>query len=391
MFLGQIQKKNPRLMEAALQLHRSGVIPPSCFVIDLDAVAANTRMLVQSAAQNGLSLYFITKQVGFNPLFAREAVKNGIEKAVAVDWNEAFTLMENGVELGHIGHLVQIPDKYLGPLLRAKPEVITVFSVEKARRLSEVAQAEGLQANVLLRVVDRKDYIYSGQEGGIALSDLERALDEIHSLPNITIAGVTAFPCTVFDSLKKAFVITNNLHTLCKAADLLAKRYSLEGLQLNVPGNSCCATFPLIREYGATHAEPGNALTGTTPLHALCDQPEIPALIHVSEISHKSKDMAYCYGGGLYRRSSVDKALVGNDPASLKEAKVFAPDNTAIDYYVGLKPAAKGDFHVGDSVLWSSRAQIFVTRSSVAIVSGIQSGKPALDGIFNPFGQKVAY
>jgi predicted amino acid racemase len=146
----------------------------------------------------------------------------------------------------------------------------------------------------------------------------------------------------------------------------------------------------LIREFGATHAEPGNALTGTTPLHALRDQPEIPALIHVSEISHRSNDMAYCYGGGLYRRSIVDKALVGNDVASLKEARVVAPDNTAIDYYVGLKPAAKNDFQVGDSVLWSSRAQIFVTRSSVAIISGIQSRQPVLNGIFNPFGQKVA-
>ena len=391
MFLGQIQKRNPQLIAAALELHRSGAIPPSCFVIDLDAVAANTRVLVQSAHEYNLSLYFITKQVGFNPAFAREVSRNGIKKAVAVDWNEAFSLMENGIEIGHLGHLVQIPNKYVSTLLRAKPEVITVFSVEKALQLSQAAVAEGLQVNVLLRVVDKKDFIYSGQEGGIPLADLERAMDAIHALPNLKIAGVTAFPCTVFDSLKKTYLPTNNLYTLNKAAERIAKRYGLEGLQLNVPGNSCCDTFPLIRKYGATHAEPGNALTGTTPLHALCDQPELPALIHVTEVSHHSKDMSYCYGGGLYRRSSVDRALVGNDPAGLREVKVVTPDNTAIDYYVGLKSAAKNEIHVGDSVLWSSRAQIFVTRSTVAIVSGIQSGKPMLDGIYNPFGQKVAY
>jgi len=391
MFLDQIQRNNPKLISAALDLHQFGEIPPSCFVIDLDAVAKNTRSLVQSAHENDLSMYFITKQVGFNPEFAKEVQDNGIEKAVAVDWNEAFSLLRNRIPLGHIGHLVQIPNKFMAALLQAKPEVVTVFSVEKARQLAQVAAEEGLKLNVLLRVVARKDFTYSGQAGGIALTDLEKDLDMLHAMPNIKIAGVTAFPCTVFDPLKKEFIATNNLHTLHKAAQTIAKRYGSEHLQVNAPGNSCVETFPLVRKFGATHVEPGNALTGTTPLHALHTQPEIPALIHVTEISHQFENTSYCYGGGLYRRSSVTKAFVGRNGANLMEVRVISPEKTSIDYYVGLKSMAKNEINVGDTVLWSSRAQLFVTRSSVAVVRGIQDGNPVLTGIYNPFGQKVDY
>jgi len=391
MFLDQIRKYNPDLLSVALEFHQSKIIPPSCFVIDLDSVTENTKALVQASNENDLSLYFITKQVGFNPIFAKEVCKHGISKAVAVDWNEALSLLRNKIPLGHIGHLVQIPDCFLEKMLHAAPEVITVFSIEKARQLSQVALKENLQVNILLRVVDKDDFIYSGQTGGIALSELERSLEVLNTLANLKIAGVTAFPCTIFDPLKNKFIPTKNMHTLNKAAEIITKHYAKEHLQINAPGNSCCDTFPIIRRYGATHAEPGNALTGTTPLHAMCNQPEKPALIHVTEISHEYKNTYYCYGGGLYRRSTVTKALVGKDPNALIEAKVLSPEKTSIDYYVGLKMGAKGKANIGDSVLWSSRAQLFVTRSSVAVVRDIRKGKPKLVGIYNPFGQKIDF
>ncbi len=391
MFLDQIRKYNPDLLSVALQFHRAGKIPPSCFVIDLDTVIENTRALVQTAKKNDLTLFFITKQVGFNPVFAKEVWKNGIAKAVAVDWNEAVSLIKNKIPIGHIGHLVQIPDCFMETMLRANPEVITLFSIEKARKLSQVAQKENLPANVLLRVVDNGDFVYSGQTGGIPLSALERSLDVLNTFPNIRIAGVTAFPCTAFDPLQNKFVPTKNLHTLGKAAEIIARQYSHARLQINAPGNSCCDTFPLIQRYGATHVEPGNALTGTTPLHAVSSQPEKPALIHVTEISHEYKNVYYCFGGGLYRRSTVTKALVGNEPTALKEARVISPEKTSIDYYVGLKMSTKERAEIGDSVLWSSRAQLFVTRSSVAIVKGIRHGKPELAGIYNPLGWKTDF
>jgi len=386
MFLDQIRKYNPDLLKTALEFHQSGIIPPSTFIIDLDMVIDNTHALVKSAQKNNLSQYFISKQVGFNPIFAKEISKNGIQKAVAVDWNEAINMLRNNIPLGHVGHLVQIPNCFIEKFLKSNPEVITVFSFEKARQLSEFAQKEQLQVNVLLRVVDNNDFIYSGQAGGFQLSQLDKNLDEIHSLPNINIAGVTAFPCTTFDPQKNCYVPTKNLHTLKKAAEIITKHYATEHLQINAPGNSCCNTYPLIRENGGTHVEPGNALTGTTPIHAVSSQPEKPALIHVTEISHFYKNIYYCYGGGLYRRSTVSKALIGNTLTSLHEAKVISPDKTAIDYYVGLKMNQKEKAAVGDSVIWSSRAQLFVTRSHVAIIKGIQHGNPELVGIYNPFG-----
>ena len=37
---------------------------------------------------------------------------------------------------------------------------------------------------------------------------------------------------------------------------------------------------------GATQIEPGHGLTGTTPLHAVEDLPETPAVVYLSEVSH---------------------------------------------------------------------------------------------------------
>ena len=63
---------------------------------------------------------------------------------------------------------------------------------------------------------------------------------------------------------------------------------------------------------GGNCGEPGHGLTGTTPLHAACaEEPEIPAIVYVSEVSHNFQGKAYCYGGGHYRRSHVKQALVG--------------------------------------------------------------------------------
>jgi predicted amino acid racemase len=38
----------------------------------------------------------------------------------------------------------------------------------------------------------------------------------------------------------------------------------------------------------------GHGLTGTTPLHAVRDEPEPPAALYISEISHHHGGRAYC-------------------------------------------------------------------------------------------------
>ena len=76
--------------------------------MDLDAIAFNTRQLVQAADQNGLNLYMMTKQIGRNPEVAKLIAANGIERAVAVDPWEAH-LWAGRASPWERGHLVQIP------------------------------------------------------------------------------------------------------------------------------------------------------------------------------------------------------------------------------------------------------------------------------------------
>ena len=94
-----------------------------------------------------------------------------------------------------------------------------------------------------------------------------------------------------------------------------------------------------LAEAGATQVEPGHGLTGTTPLHALEDLPEIPAVVYVSEVSHLHRGEAYCFGGGLYIDPVFPdypvKAIVAREPTSAERAlrTVEIPPPAAIDYY----------------------------------------------------------
>ena len=150
------------------------------------------------------------------------------------------------------------------------------------------------------------------------------------------------------------------------------------------PSASCCATFEQMVNYGGNCAEPGHSLTGTTPLHAVKDQPEIPCCVYVTEISHNCEGLGYCYGGGYYRRSHVANALVGKSPGESEMLSVIPPECESIDYHFGLSKTCR----VGDTVLMAFRYQIFVTRSDVVLVKGIQSGNPEIIGIYDSQGRQ---
>ena len=155
------------MIRAAVELHQKGQIEPNTYVVDLDAVEGNARLIAGAARASGLSLYFMTKQVNRNPEFAKAVAGQGIPKAVAVDWDEALTLHQNGIAIGHVGHLVQVPQSVIGSLLSAEPEVLTVFSVDKAAQIAREARRLGLEQPVLLRVVGEDDQFFPGQVGGI--------------------------------------------------------------------------------------------------------------------------------------------------------------------------------------------------------------------------------
>ena len=64
---------------------------------------------------------------------------------------------------------------------------------------------------------------------------------------------------------------------------------------------------------------------------------------------------------------------------------MIPPTDESIDYHFELSENSK----VGDTVIMAFRSQIFVTRSDVAVVSGIQTGQPRIEGIYDSLGKQI--
>lgn len=385
MFLDITLRRNIKLVETAFELHQKGSIEPDTYILDVDSILYNAKCIKKEADMYGVKLYFMTKQFGRNPYIASEIMKLGYAGAVAVDWREGKILGENGIKLGHVGHLVQIPKNDIEEILLQKPEVITVYSVEKAKEISDVANRLKITQNVMLRVIDKDDILYPAQYGGFYLSELIEKAKQISAMPNIKIYGITSFPCFLYNGESESIEKTKNMDTLCAAKKVLEKELHLKLSEINTPSATCTSTINKIYSVGGTHGEPGHGLTGTTPLHAIRDEIEVPAIVYVSEISHNLDESSYCYGGGYYRRSNTKNALIGKDILDARKLEFVTPSMESIDYYLELKGNAK----VSDTAVFASRSQIFVTRSKVAVVKGIQKGNPEIIGIYDSLGRQI--
>jgi predicted amino acid racemase len=385
MFLQTTIKRNNNLIKTAVQLHQQGVIQPDTYVLDLDTIINNGRLIQQQADSYGIKLYFMTKQFGRNPLIAKELMKLGYVGAVAVDFKEAELLAANGIRLGHVGHLTQIPSGKVPTMLNMAPGIITVYSVEKAEEISRAAKKMGIVQKIMLRTIGPSDILYPAQYGGICLDDVVAVAQKIAALPNVKIHGLTSFPCFLLEKKLGRFEPTPNVQTMLIAEKILKEQLGIQIMQMNMPSGTCVSSIPQIAKMGGTHGEPGHGLLGTTPLHAIREEPEIPGIVYVSEISHQLGDVSYCYGGGYYRRSNMVQALVGRRSDELDVVKTEPLDNESIDYHIGLKCRAA----VGETVVFSFRTQVFVTRSEVAVVKGISTGKGQLMGIYDSLGRLI--
>lgn len=371
MFTDVTKRRNPQLIQSAVALHQSGKIPPNTYVVDLDAVAYNVAELSKASKQHGVQLYFMTKQIGRSGFIGNWIAQHGIEKAVAVDFDEAQILANAKVQIGHIGHIVQPGmNQWLEVLENIRPEVVTLFSLERARQLSAAAQKLGKVQDVILRVIKPGDYIYDGQFGGFLLDQLEQQLPALQQLKGIRVIGLTTFPLLKINEQHTDFMFTDNLNTL-KQAKTVLEANGIQVLHMNGPSATCCDTIPMLREAGITHGEPGHAITGTTPLHATRDLAEQPAMIYVTEVSHTDANSAYVLGGGFYSRSNTKGAFVSSQEEHILdrflEAKPYSSD--FIDYYGEL--VRDSHTKVGDTVVYAFRTQIFVTRANVAYVRNV--------------------
>lgn len=390
MFLDITIRRNVDLIQTAMNFHQRGKIRPNTYVLDLDRIEENAKKIKAEADKNNIKLYMMTKQIGRNPEVAKLISKVGIDKAVAVDTWEALTLAKAGIKIGNVGHLVQIPSNMIGDILDYNPEVITVFTVEKAKEISQEAEKQGKVQDIMLKVIDDEDLIYEGQTGGFKKEELIESAKKIMEYSGVKIVGVTAFPCLLYNSQEKRVVKTHNIKTLLDSAKLLEEELGIKLEQINVPSANSVNSISTIKEVGGTHGEPGHAFTGTIPINAHIDQPEIPAMVYVSEISHCYENKAYVYGGGYYRRGNIKKAIVGSNLEKGLDniLNVVDMSPTNIDYYGELELGDRA-VNIGDTVIYAFRTQIFVTRSEVALVEGIANGSPRLIGIYDSLGNRL--
>lgn len=382
MFLNVTIQRNQKLVDAAISLHKEGKILPDTYVLDLDMIEKNAASLAEDAKTYGINLFYMTKQFGRNPLVAQKIHDSGIKKAVVVDYKEALILMEQNLPLGNVGHLVQIPRNLLTRIMNYGTDYITVYSLEALQQIIQAAEELTIKQKILVKIIESDDQIYEGQFGGFHLNELSSIVELVRQTDHVTIEGVTSFPCFLFDGESK-LLPTNNVKTIQQAKKIF-EELGIVIKEVNIPSATCHETIPFIKKIGGTQGEPGHALTGTTPLHSKMMLPEHPAMVYVSEISHNLDNHAYFYGGGYYRRGHLDSALIVSSE-SVKKDRVRPFSNENIDYYL----STESTHPVGATVIAAFRTQIFVTRSDVAVVSGIQSGSPKVEGIYDSLGNIV--
>jgi predicted amino acid racemase len=392
MFLDVLRRRNPNFVLAAQRLHQEGRIPANSYVLDLDAVEANARTIRTEADRLGLAVFAMTKQVGRHSGFTKACRSGGIDRCVAVDMACAVACHRAGLPVGHLGHLVQVPRAEAAvAAAELRPDYWTVFSAEKATEAAGASHAAGRRQALLARVQTAGDVFYRGHEGGFAAEAAVDAARMIDALPGARFAGITSFPAQLFDPESRRIRLTPNLATLSRAADAL-RRAGFQDIEINAPGTTSTVTLAALAGAGATQVEPGNGLHGTTPLHAVEELPELPAVLYLTEVSHLHAGRAYCFGGGLYIDPVFPdydvKALVGPEPTTDASAlrSVEIPPPAAIDYYGMIDAERSPGPGQGDTVIFGFRGQAFVTRAYVVGVVGVGSASPRVTTIENVFG-----
>lgn len=383
MFVERLQKDNPKFIEAIVRLQQAGKLLPDSYAVDMEQFRANAKAIADTAKEKGIRLYFMLKQIGRNPVLGQELMKLGYAGAVVVDFKEAQVMMRHNIPIGNVGHLVQIPEGMVKEVVAYGPEVITVYTADKVRSISRAAAELGREQKLLIRVFGDGDMIYPGQTAGIHLNDLAAFIKEIRDLPGIRIAGITSFPCFLYSAEAGDIAPTANLQTVLKAKQIMIEQ-GIEPEIINTPSTTCCRTLELMAEFGCNCGEPGHGLTATTPNHVDSVQPEKACIAYVSEVSHNFDGLGYCYGGGFYRRSHVENALVGRSADALRPMKVIPPSVEAIDYHFGLSEGCC----VGETVIMAFRFQVFVTRSDMVLIEGVSSGEPVVSGVWDSLGNQ---
>lgn len=382
MFLNKTYEQNKKLIEASIDLHQKGLILPDSYVIDIDTLIINAKSILKTAKSKNVRLYFMLKQLGRNPYVAKKLIDLGYDGAVVVDFKEAMVMMDNNIPIGNIGNLVQIPNSMLDKVINYGVEHITVFSYPKLKMINDIAKKNNKKQKVIIRVYSDNDKLYPSQEAGININEFEAFLSKCKNFSNIDICGVTSFPAYLYNNELKEVDQLNNYNTIHQAVSIL-KDMGFEVSHINTPSMTCSYVIDKFFKGNNLVGEPGHGLSGSTPMHADFDMVEKPCVVYVSEISHNFNNNAYLYGGGYYRRSHVENAIVSNGDGLCFD-KVLPMDCESIDYYFKLD----SKHNIGDSVVMAFRYQIFVTRSSVVLLENIDRDARII-GTYDSQGRRI--
>jgi predicted amino acid racemase len=381
-------ERNPNLVDAAIELHQSGQIPPGTYLLDLDAIADNARAMAEAGRRLGLRVYAMTKQDGHNPYLGRIVVDAGMDAIVAVEAIEANILSRFGLPLGHIGHLSNIPKHQVARMVALGPDAITVHSYEAARAVSEAAKSQGRTQALYVRVNRPEDESFPGMVGGWSEDECVEGIRPLLDLPNVEVAGLTTHPAISY-AHQDAWTVqpTDAFFTMLRAKEALEAGLGLADLRVNCAANCNSATFETLARYGATDVEPGSGISGSSLYHLYQDLPERPAQVYVSEVMHHWQGDTYTLGGGLTWLFQPDQwvphCMVGSTFDEARARVMTMRLKGVVDYF-GACPHDGAPPQVGATAVYPLLLpQIFMNRSYVAAVSGISRGAPQLEGLFD--------
>ena len=133
--------------------------------------------------------------------------------------------------------------------------------------------------------------------------------------------------------------------------------------QINTPGTTSSGALRLLAEAGATHAEPGNGLHGTTPLMNFDEAPEVPAVVYVSEVSHFDGDTPTFSARACTSTRCLASTVCARSADVTRASSIRSTQAERFHYYAVLHLPARHDVRVGDTVVFCFRPQVFVTRA----------------------------
>lgn len=266
MFLKQLIKRNPKLIKTGVELHQKGLIPANSYILDIDAISKNARLMAEEGERCKLKVFAMTKQIGRNPVAIKAMTEAGIHAGVCVDMSDARPMADAGMKIGHLGHLVQVPFAETKAAADLKPMYWMVYNEEKAKAISRVIK-EPNEQKVMIRVYGEGDSFYHGHEAGFPVETVLETSKTIGKMPGLHFSGIATFPAQLYDRKTRKVAPTHNYETLIKTADFL-RNSGYRNLEVNAPGTTSSHLFKKLANDGVTQVEPGHGLTGTTPIHA---------------------------------------------------------------------------------------------------------------------------